>query len=374
MSKLLRIVIFILFATEFAAAQQPYVSERAIVQELMTDALKGNPMEQSSAKQTGMGDTVYITHINTSAGADTIVRYYFAGDTGEVFGTNAFELKGFSERYDVLASTATYKVIGVRAKFGGTVMPGSTRAVEFHVWSQGTKSGAGRPTLFYNGLPQTILASETVPVTQLGVASSPTEGDTTKNHFFASPTSFLLDSFFIGYTIDYTWATLGGDTIGLYSNQDGERTEPAYFVVSSSDTTINVVNATMTHGGEWFDNGTTGYGPYANLCIYPIVIIGPGTTTGLPGISQGGFTFRGATPNPASTATTVRFALAAKADVTIEVTDMAGRGVSVTKKSNLAAGEHGVEINTASFAPGAYVCTIYTSAGDGIATQLVISK
>jgi len=328
----------------------------------------------NSAKVTATGDTVYITHVNTSAGMDTIVRYFFAGDTGEVFGTNAFEVKAYAERYDVLSSTATYKVIGVRAKFGGTVTSGSSKTIDFHVWTQGARSGAGRPTLFYNGLPQTSLASETIPITQLGVAMSSGEGDTTKNHFFASPTAFLLDSFFIGYNIDYSWASLSGDTIGLYSNQDGERTEPAYYVISSDDTTINVVNASMTHTSEWFDNGTTGYGPYANLCIYPIVIIGPGTTTGLAGISQGNFTFRGAMPNPASNSTQVQFALGKKADVTIEVTDMAGREVSKVQQSNVSAGEHSMELNTSSLVPGTYIYTIYTSEGEGIASQLIISR
>lgn len=372
MNKLILFTISILLA--FNGLSQPLLHwQLASVQDVLNEAAGGMQLT-NSAKPTATGDTVYITHVNTSAGMDTIVRYFFANDTGEVFGTNAFEVKAYAERYDVLASTATYKVIGVRAKFGGRVNASSTRTIDFHVWSQGSKSGAGRPTLFYNGLPQTTLATETVPVTQLGIAMSSSEGDTTKNHFFASPTSFLVDSFFIGYTIDYSWASLSGDTIGLYSNQDGERTEPAYFVVSSADTTINVVNASMTHSGEWFDNGTSGYGPYANLCVYPIVIIGPGTTTGLPGISQGNFTFRGSAPNPASTSTQVQFALGKKADVTIEVTDMAGREVSKVQQSNLSAGEHSMELNTSLLVPGTYIYTVYTSEGDGIASQLVITK
>jgi len=372
MNKLILFTISICLALNGFA--QPLLGwQRASMQDILNESAGGMQLT-NGAKVTAPGDTVYITHINTSAGMDTIVRYFFANDTGDVFGTNAFEVKGYAERYDVLATTATYKVIGVRAKFGGRVMPGSTKTVDFQVWTQGAKSDAGRPTLFYNGLPQTTLTTETVPITQLGVAMSSGEGDTTKNHFFSSPTAFLLDSFFVGYTIDYSWASLSGDTIGLYSNQNGERTEPAYFVVSPTDTTINVVNASMTHSGAWFDNGTTGYGPYANLCIYPIVIIGPGTTTGLAGISQGNFTFRGSAPNPASNSTRVQFALGKKADVTIEVTDMTGQEVNKVQQSNVSAGEHSIEINTSSLAPGTYVYTIYTSEGEGIASQLVITK
>lgn len=346
--------------------------QRASVQDILNESAGGMQLT-NSAKPTATGDTVYITHINTSPGIDTIVRYFFAGDTGEVFGINAFEVKGYCERYDVLPATASYKVIGVRAKFGGTVNASSTKTVDFKVWSQGDRTEAGRPTLFYNGLPQTTLATETVPITQLGIAMSPGDGDTTKNHMFTYPTSFLFDSFFVGYTIDYSWASISGDTIGLYSNQDGERTEAAYFAVSSADTTINVVNASMTHSGEWFDNGTSGYGPFANLCVYPIVIIGGGIT-GLQGISRGHFTFRGSAPNPASNSTLIRYALAAQADVTIEVTDIAGREISKVQHNNLSAGEHSTELNTSSLAPGTYVYTIYTSEGDGIASQLVITR
>lgn len=358
----------------FTGYAQPMLEwHRASVQDVLIESPGGMQLT-NSAKTTATGDTVYITHINTSAGMDTIVRYFFAGDTGEVFGTNAFEVKGYAERYDVLPSTATYQVIGVRAKFGGRVLASSSKSINLHVWSQGSRTEAGRPTLFYNGLPQAILATETVPATQLGIAMSSGEGDTTKNHFFTSSTSFLSDSFFVGYTIDYSWASLGGDTIGLYSNQDGERTEPAYFVVSAYDTTINVVNASMAHSGEWFDNGTSGYGPYANLCVYPIVIIGPGISTGLPGISQGHFTFRGSAPNPAFNSTTVRYALAAMADVTIEVTDMAGREMCKVVEKSAAPGEHETALNTKSFAPGTYIYTIYTSEGEGIASQLVITR
>ncbi|MBX2907031.1 MAG: T9SS type A sorting domain-containing protein [Taibaiella sp.] len=371
MNKLLLFTISICLS--ISGFSQPVLEwQRATVQDVLNESAGGMQLT-NSAKPTATGDTVYITHINTSAGMDTIVRYFFAGDTGEVFGINAFEVKGYCERYDVLPATATYQVIGVRAKFGGTVNASSTKTVDFHVWRQGSRSEAGRPTLFYNGLPETSLTTETVPITQLGIGMSPGEGDTTKNHFFTYPTSFLLDSFFIGYTIDYSWASLGGDTIGLYSNQDAERTEAAYYVVSSADTTINVVNASMTHTGEWFDNGTTGYGPFANLCVYPIVVIGGGIT-GLPGISQGHFTFRGSAPNPASNSTTIRYALDAKADVTIEVTDMAGREVYKAVEKAAAAGEHETELNTSAYAPGTYIYTIYTSAGDGIASQLIIAN
>lgn len=373
MKKVLFVALSVL-TTLSAVAQHRFNSEPARNPEILAEGLNGKPLPGTAAKTTAVGDTVYVSHINTSAGMDTITFYTFVHDTGAVYGTNVFGDKGFAERYDVIPATMTYKVIGVRALFGGRVTAGSSKTVTFNVWSQAAKSPAFRPTIFYNGLPGTSLASGVQSINNLGIAMTAPESDTPKNHIFATPTAYLSDSFFVGYTVNYTWATLAGDTIGLYSNLEHERDEPGYFAISTSDTTLNVVNALQKSSGTWVDNASEGYGLFNNMYIFPIVVIGPGISTGLQGIVRNNFTFRGSYPNPAADKTNIGFALAARADVTIDVTDIAGRSVAKIEKKGLAAGEHTVELNTTSYAAGEYIYLIRTSEGDGIASQLIIAR
>ncbi len=327
----------------------------------------------TAAKTTAVGDTVFVSHIDATPGVDTVTLYSFVNDSGRVFGTNAFGDKGYAERYDVNPATTSYKVIGVRALFGGSITPASTKTITFNVWAQGPKSVSFRPTVFNNGLPSTSLASGVKSITDLGIGIGATDADTTRNHLFATPTAYLSDSFFVGYTMNYTWTSLSGDTIGLYSNRDNERGEPGYFAISTSDTDINNVNVTMNSAGAWKDNGQELYGIFNNLNIFPIVIIGPGT--GAAGsITRRDFTFYGNFPNPASNSTNVKIALANSADVTIDISDMSGRSISQITKNNLTAGEHMIELNTSSLPSGEYIYTIHTSAGDGIASVLTVIR
>ncbi len=300
----------------------------------------GNP-SGTAAKTTGVGDTIALTHIGS---LDTLTIYSASGDSGYVAGTDAFGDKGFAERYDFKASDSTLKVIGVIALFGGKISPISIKTVTFNVWSQGAKSVSFRPTIFNNGLPASSLTSRSVPITQLGISMVDTANDTTKSFLFATPTAFLTDSFFVGYTINYTWAAMAGDTLGLYSNQDGERTEPGYFAISTSDTTINNVNVTQYADNSWHDNNIENFGIFNNLFIFPIVIVGPGTSTAVSGITRNDFTFYGNYPNPASDATNVKIALAHSADVTIDIMDVTGKAIKTVTSKNLSVGEHLISV------------------------------
>jgi hypothetical protein len=324
----------------------------------------------TAAKTTGLGDTLGLTHFGSG---DTTTIYSFVHDTGFVLGTNVFGDKGFAERYDFASTDSTLKVIGVVALFGGTITPASTKTVTLNVWSQAAKTVSYRPTIFDNGLPGSVLTSRIVPITQLGIGLADTAADTTKAFVFASPTAFLTDSFFVGYTINYTWAALAGDTIGLYSNQDNERNDPVFFPYSTSDTTINNVNVTQSADGAWHDNAVDGYGLLNNLSIFPIVIVGPGTV-GVPAVTRKDFTFYGNYPNPATNNTNVKFALAATADVTLSVMDMSGRMISTISEKNLTAGAHEISVNTSALPAGEYIYAIQTNNGGGIASKMVVTR
>ncbi len=332
-----------------------------------------NLNEQSNqmyaAKSTAVGDTFSISHFSSG---DTSTVYSFLNDSGFVVGMNAFEDQGFAERYDVDPVDSTIKVLGVVALFSGSFMPSTTQTVSFHVWSEGAKSGAFRPTIFNSGLPSTSLTSGSRSITQLGIGLG-SDPDTAKAHVFATPTGYLTDNFFVGYTISYTWAGTAGDTIGLYTNKDNDRDEVGYTVVSASDTTLNNLNVTQGSDNVWRDNGSGLYGLFNNLYIFPIVKIGAGTGS-VHGITRKDFTFYGNYPNPANNSTNVKIALAHTSDVTIEIMDLTGKHVSTINKENLTAGEHSIPVNTSDFASGEYIYSVRTSSGAGIASKFVVIK
>jgi hypothetical protein len=192
-------------------------------------------------------------------------------------------------------------------------------------------------------------------------------------HAFATPTAYLADTFFVGYTATYTWTSLGGDTIGLYSNLNGERSEPVASL-AVGDTTVNNVTVFQRSTGAWADVAYS-KGVLNNLYILPVMIVGPGTGVGVESsVSHKNFTFYSTSPNPATNSTNVKIALATGSDVTIKIMDMTGKTISTLQKNNLTAGQHIIPVNTADLAAGNYLCMIRTAEGDGIATQITIVK
>jgi len=325
----------------------------------------------TSYKQTAYGDTVYMTHI---ASSDTVTLYYLS-DSGFVAGMDAYGDQGFAERYDFSGADSTVKVIGVIARFGGSVTPSSTKTVTFKVWNAAQKAVSVRPTLFNSGLPGTILASKSAKFTELGVSSVDTVSDSAKLFLFPFPTPFLMQSFFIGYTVYYTWGNgMTGDTVGLYSNKKGERTAPSYTVYSTEDTTINNLNVTQYADNSWHDNAVDNFEISNNLYIFPVIVVGATVTGVASGIQRKDFTFYGSYPNPANNSVTIKMALAKNTDVSIEIMDINGNIIRTIKQDNLQAGEHNIPVETSAMAEGDYIYLIRTGSGDGVASKMTIIK
>lgn len=78
-------------------------------------------------------------------------------------------------------------------------------------------------------------------------------------------------------------------------------------------------------------------------------------------------------PNPATESTTVSFNLKNNADVTVVVTDLAGKTVSTTALTNATAGKNKVDINTASMAAGVYTVN-FVANNTMITKKLVVRK
>ncbi len=328
---------------------------------------KDNPfsmISNTAARTTAIGDTDILSHITD---ADTDAIYTTSNpDSGYVFGINAFGDKAYAERYDIDSSDSTVKVLGEFSFFTGTLNPASTKTVTFNVWSVGAKSAFGTvPHTYYGGLPSAVLATRAnIPITALGIDVSDTSSDTGNVYLFATPTAFLRTSFFVGYSINYSFAALGGDTIG--------RTSAAATIVGT-DTLINDVNVTQLSTGVWEDNQTGRFRMFNNLEIFPIVKIGNGTLS-VKGITKNDFTFFGNYPNPAVDGTNIKFSLAKATDVTITISDLNGRTVNTISQANLGTGEHIIPVSTSNLAAGNYIYVVRTGNGDGIASTLTVAK
>ena len=330
----------------------------------------GTEQFRNLSRTTAIGSTDTLENIT---GTDTLALY-LAGmsDTGFAAGTDIYEDMGFAERYDIntTATDSTVKVIGVVSLFGGTVSPSSTHSVVFNVWTVAAQSAiSGLTNVYESGLPNTSLTTQSVPFTALGINATT---DTPKIFMFATPTAALTSSFFIGFTINYTWAGLAGDTIGLYSSRSPyERTSPAY-TISGADTIVNNQNVTEYSDNSWNDNGTSNFGLFYDYFLFPIVQVG--SPTSVSGITRGNLTFFGNYPNPARDNTNIRFAVSNSTVVTITITDMAGHTVRTISAGNMAAGEHIVNINTSALAAGDYIYVVRTSAGAGMAGKMNVVK
>ena len=214
-----------------------------------------------------------------------------------------------------------------------------------------------------------------VPFTQLGTGSTPT----LKKFLFATPTVALTVPFFAGYTINYNFNVLNGDTIGLKCTKNGERTLPLYVidtVISGIDTlidtTVNVQNATLFADNIWYDNYTQNDSLYNDLAIYPIVV--SHNPTGIKGIIKNNFTFYGNYPNPATAYTNIRFALAATESVIIQVIDNVGQVINIINQPNLSKGEHIITLNTNQYPGGDYFYIISTTNSNGFAGKISVVK
>ena len=323
-----------------------------------------------NARTSGIGDTLRMTNIATG---DTLVVYSAGADSGYLTGTDYWDDSAFAERYDFNGGDSSVTVIGLFAQFAGKVNAGSTKTISLNLWNVGAQQYI-TATNFYSGYPDSAFFSDTVLFTQLGIGATT---DTLKPFLFNTAIGPLSQSFFAGYSMSYNFATLAGDTIGLASSKNGDRTSAITYeqqIISDidtvTDTIINVQNATLYTDGNWRDNYTQNDSLKNDLAIFPIVVIaGP---TGVKGVTRNNFTFFGNYPNPATDVTNIKFSLAKPEDMTIQIMDMNGRVLSTISQASLLTGEHVVPVNTSPMASGNYLYLIRTSGGEGMASELVV--
>ncbi|MBC7554456.1 MAG: T9SS type A sorting domain-containing protein [Taibaiella sp.] len=326
------------------------------------------PAKHLAAKTTGVyHDTILMQNI-TSADTNTLYLATANSDSGYIFGTSGYGFSGFAERYDFNSADSNVQVYGTLSLFSGTVNPASTKNVTFKVWSVGSQAPTSSSRVFFSGFPSTVLDSVSVSMRNLGIGGA-AAADTFKIHYFPTATSTLTSSFFVGYTTNYSFAALGGDTIGLQSTRIGGRNS-ALYTVSGPDTIITNQNATL-NGANWLDNGTQ-LGVSVNLYIFPIVKVY--NFLSVNGLTNKNITFFGNYPNPAVNETNVRFSIAESSDVTIDVMDINGRTVKSISAANLNVGEHTVAVDLTSLPSGEYLYLVRSNKGGGVASKFTIAK
>jgi len=350
-------------------------SQNTQIHEMKTAYPCNAPLSRSSnvhstERTTASYDTVIMQN---TTGADSPKIYYIIGasganDSGYISGYNGFGFNGFAERYDFNGADSSVQIIGVWTLFGGTVNPLSHRTITLKAWTAGPETALAHPKYFYSGLPDTLLDSVIVPITQLGIGAAHAP-DTFKLFPLLPATSYLTKSFFVGYTANYDFSTLSGDTIALFTTKQYQRISPPY-TTSGTDTIVNDQNVSLK-GGAWGDNALQ-LGLYIDYYIYPLVIVMK--TLDVNGITNNNFTFFGNYPNPAVNSTNIKFSLAKATDVIVQIMDVSGRLINTIKQNDLTAGEHIIPVQTTDMPAGDYIYIIHTSEMDGIASKMTVIK
>ena len=335
-------------------------------------SIEGTRSYPGVARTTAIGDTLLLSNINP---LDTLTIYRVgAGDTdGYATGTNSWNDIAFAERYNITGQDSSVMVLGVVAEFAGKVNPASVKTITLTLWDDQGSSQMISSTTSYNGFPGNILDTVSVSIKNIGIG---TTMDTLKHFLFATPAQ-SLGSFFAGYSINYGFSALDGDTIGLACSKNGHRMGDSFTVKqvitdfgdTLYDTLINVQNATLEADNAWYDNFTQNDSLYNNLAIFPLVAILP---SDVKGITRNNLTFFGNYPNPANANTNIKFSLAENTGITVQIMDMNGRVLNSIKQDNLAAGAHIVPVNTANMPFGDYLYLVRTSGGDGIAGKMTV--
>lgn len=334
-----------------------------------------------AAKGTAVGkDTLRYRSAAQASGPYSIYPFEKAApldSNGYLFGMNLGGFKGWAQLYH--ASTdiditgnhdTTLQVIGLMTAFHGTRSLSSTKSITLNIWKRNTTkvAWAARTKWYFYGLPQaSAVASKTVNFPAIKI-------DSLQAHYFATPLSAVDYDFYAGYTTNYTWGSLGGDTIGLIGTQTA-LTNIYSVEPGTLDTLLGVNIITMNSSNVWkataFELGFSS----GDQMIYPLVkLTCPTCGVGVKSFSQNNLSFFGNYPNPAVNSTRIKVGLKTNADVTVQILDAAGRTVQTIEKKGLSIGEHMIDVNTSAMPAGTYAYLVSTSAGDGIASQMTVVK
>lgn len=308
-------------------------------------------------KITADGDTLPIFNFNP-AGPFDMCSYGSIADSGYCFGTNIFNHKSFAERFDISGGDSSVRLVAVAVLFHGKYDISSTHSIDLNVWDKKSRHAvSGRNNLFYSNMPRNIIASKNYPLDSLYIPTGqPGQGTIS---LLSISSGYIQDTFYVGYSMNYSFNSLIGDTLGLTSTFLGTRNNAVYNI-SGNDTIINVQNAVQYSDGSWHDIAFE-ENKLINLSIAPVVIVK--WTTGVHHINKNNIKFYGHYPNPGRNNINIKVGLKSKSDISIDVFDMTGRLIKAIDHKSLDIGDHIFTIQVDNFPAGDYLYIIKGSEG-----------
>jgi hypothetical protein len=345
------------------------------------DAIKMQPNVLSNAKSTGVSDTFFYVSgakftqlFNLDSSAFYIADAAFPADSGAYFGTNVYGANAFGEWYNIptYGTDTTVKVLGALARWGGTIQSGSNKMINIKLWNVDTVTQTPIPGLVNAYLIETP-GTQIYSQSNISVGSLKIDTAVTRTLFTTAQT--LSGAFFLGYDITYTWGSLAGDTLGLWSTRSGKGWDHGVYFVDTStvnDDTLVLAQTVRRINNQWRD--VLGFN--ANMSIVPVIVFQGSNVwpSNVPAITTSNLALYGNYPNPANNNTNIKFSLERSADVTVQIIDIAGRIVITVKESGLSAGEHTIPVQTSNLASGSYTYMISTSNGGALAAQFSVVK
>ncbi len=264
-------------------------------------------------------------------------KYTGAGEWGYFLGHNHHEQQQFAEKYYV---DDHVHVLGVAVHLTGTVTNTDNEAYcrAFEVEA--------------DGLPGAELEHGHMDFGDLDLAGG-------VNIILFHDEAHVEDSFFVSFDLgDYAHGGQEGDTIGVYYAPDGSR--------NSADLARFGRNVIQEHGhgsANWSDVYSQSFLNLAtHLAIYPIVEF-EDHHNNIKQVAGKTLAVAAPYPNPAAGSITIPYTVKKGSDVTIEITDMAGRKVQAISKGNTPAGSYSETLDLSHFHTGLYYVTVRTDYG-----------
>jgi hypothetical protein len=163
----------------------------------------------------------------------------------------------------------------------------------------------------------------------------------------------------------------GGAAFTWYPAGSGTPTTQGLTLVSGHVIGLNVTLTPFeSSGGDEFNNGY-GWTSLFETHSYVDIALGEGGSTAVPDLPRV-TRLENVFPNPFNPLTTVRFALAAAADVTLTVYDLTGRRVATLVNEPMAAGSYGVTFDGTRCASGVYLCRLQAGDYTGVARMVLV--
>jgi hypothetical protein len=338
-------------------------------------------------------DTLYSGFKNSQydTAASLIAISFPAGSHGSVAGVNDQGRSKFAQLYTMFNKPYGWTITGCISNWVGRTQVSSSRSLTIKVWKVDSSNAVKNDVNTIDsvtGFPGAELGNKSVSFSTLSPTVNPTP-TTPIYHPLHTVTTFTTGipvnrPFFLGYEMPsgYVWgSSMLGDTLhlattaqatgGVFTVLNNARQNYYAHIVAGppKDTCFLSVNCYYDGTGRWQDYNWKD-GVLMTLEIVPIVTQ---WSDNVQGITRNNLTFFGNYPNPAVNTTNIKFSLVNSSDVSIEIMDINGRGISVINQPNMGAGDHVIPVSTANLASGVYIYMIKAGA-DAFASQMTVTK